>query len=63
MDALEQFVFVTGVEICISEIIDYSEKKITNSQIFISTNELNYILKKLKNSPLLEQFDWDADCP
>ncbi len=63
MDSLDSFVILSGVEISISEIINYSgkENQITNSNIFISTNELNFILKSLKNSPLLDQYDWDAD--
>lgn len=61
MDSLDAFVILTGVEVSISEFVQFSENKVSNSKIFISTNELNYILKKLKNSPFLGQFDWDAD--
>lgn len=33
----------------------------TIEKIFLSTNELKYILEKLKSSPILAQLDWSED--
>ena len=61
MDSVDSFMILSGVEIIISETFG-GEKKISKTELFISTNELKYIIQKIKSSPLLEQFDWDADC-
>lgn len=61
MDSMDSFVILSGVEVSVSEISGF-EKSVSTKELFISTNELKYILQKLKASPLLEQYDWDADC-
>lgn len=51
----DQYVGLSGFEIEQYNGTDGSGK------IFISTNELKYIIKALKNSPLLEQLDWNEN--
>ena len=51
----DAFIGLSGVEIEQCNSIDGVKKT------FISTNELKYLINALKNSPLLEQLDWNED--
>lgn len=51
----DAFIGLSGVEIEQRNSIDGVKKT------FISTNELKYLINALKNSPLLEQLDWNED--
>lgn len=51
----DAFIGLSGVEIEQHNSIDGIKKT------FISTNELKYLINTLKNSPLLEQLDWNED--
>jgi hypothetical protein len=64
MDSLDTFVILSGVELEITETQEFNSDTPTaiNKKIFISTNELKYLIAALKNSPILSQYDWDADC-
>lgn len=50
---------LSGVEIEITSFGRYFQEN--SEKIFISTNELKYILSTLINSPILQQFDWGED--
>ena len=54
-DSPDAFIGLSGIEIEQRNSTDGVQK------VFISTNELNYLLKALKNSPILEQLDWRED--
>jgi hypothetical protein len=64
MDSLDTFVILSGVEMEITETHQFNSDTPTaiNRKIFISTNELKYLIAALKNSPILAQYDWDVDC-
>lgn len=51
----DAFIGLSGVEIEQRNSIDGVQK------IFISTNELKYLLNALINSPFIEQLDWSED--
>ena len=54
-DSPDAFIGLSGIEI--------EQRNSTDSvqKVFISTNELKYLLDALKNSPFLEQLDWHED--
>ena len=49
---------LSGIEF---EIVTSGRYVSEKQKIFISTNELKYLIQALKNSPILEQFDWGED--
>lgn len=51
----DDLIGLSGVEIEQHNSIDGVKKT------FISTNELNYLINALKNSPILKQLDWNED--
>jgi hypothetical protein len=64
LDSLDSFTVLSGIELTISDITKIPNAKdiIETNSIFISTNELKFIISILNDSPLLKQYDWDGDC-
>ena len=64
MDSMDSFTVLSGIELTITDIIKRPNCKddIETNKIFISTNELKYIIEHLRDSPFLNQYDWDGDC-
>lgn len=54
-DTSDDLIGISGVEIEQRNSIDGVKRT------FVSTNELKYLINALKNSPLLEQLDWNED--